>query len=58
MDRNDLTSRAVMAFALTNAVLASAGYNFNLFLRWRKSLSRGLIAALTLASNSLANRLS
>jgi len=45
MDRNYLKGRDGDRI---NAVLAAAGYNFGLLLRWLKRLLRALIAALSL----------
>ena len=43
MDRNDLKGRAGYR---VNAVLAAAGYNFALLLRWLRGLLRALLQAL------------
>ena len=49
MDRNYLKGRHVDR---ANAVLAAAGYNFRLLLRWFEALLRAVIAALLKARSA------
>ena len=44
MDRNDLARRSGDT---ANAVLAAAGYNFRLLIRWLKFLLRQILSAMT-----------